>query len=64
MCQYVNYVGMVVEVCGIIEIGFTLQHLCKTVNFLLQIDILMNPMYFVNPNPTTIFFIVHFTRIT
>jgi hypothetical protein len=25
MCQYVNYVGMVVEVCGIIEIGFTLQ---------------------------------------
>jgi hypothetical protein len=25
MCQYVNYVGMVVEVCGIIEIGFTLH---------------------------------------
>jgi hypothetical protein len=25
MCQYINYVGMVVEVCGIIEIGFTLQ---------------------------------------
>ena len=26
MCQYVNYVGMVVEVCGIIEIGFTLHY--------------------------------------
>jgi hypothetical protein len=30
MCQCINYVGMVVEVCGINEIGFTL-HLNKTI---------------------------------
>jgi hypothetical protein len=33
MCQYINYVGMVVEVCGINEIGFTLHKEIKLQHF-------------------------------
>jgi hypothetical protein len=45
MCQYVNYVGMVVEVCGIIEIGFTL-HLKKKVRRIQLIELNLKPQNF------------------